>query len=39
VAKLNADLVFSIDKQLAKSHKTKVELRDVQDNYNKIAVL
>jgi putative endopeptidase len=38
VAKLNADLVFSIDKQLAKSHKTKVELRDVQDNYNKIAV-
>ena len=38
VAKLNADLVFNIDKQLAKSHKTKVELRDVQANYNKIAV-
>lgn len=37
-AKKNADLVYDIDKQLADSHKTKVELRDVQANYNKIAV-
>ncbi|WP_073488696.1 MULTISPECIES: M13 family metallopeptidase [unclassified Flavobacterium] len=37
-AKKNADLVYNIDKQLAVSHKTKVELRDVQANYNKIAV-
>ncbi|MTH16392.1 M13 family metallopeptidase [Flavobacterium sp. LC2016-01] len=37
-AKKNADLVYGIDKQLATSHKTKVELRDVQANYNKIAV-
>ncbi|KAF2515217.1 M13 family metallopeptidase [Flavobacterium foetidum] len=37
-AKKNADLVYSIDKQIAVSHKTKVELRDVQANYNKIAV-
>ncbi|WP_374175071.1 M13 family metallopeptidase [Flavobacterium tructae] len=37
-AKKNADLVYDIDKQLAASHKTKVELRDVQANYNKMAV-
>lgn len=37
-AKKNADLVYSIDKQLALSHKTKVDLRDVHANYNKIAV-
>ncbi|OXB20707.1 peptidase M13 [Flavobacterium tructae] len=37
-AKKNADLVYDIDKQLAASHKTKVELRDVQANYNKTAV-
>jgi putative endopeptidase len=37
-AKNNAALVFDIDKQLAGSHKTKVALRDVQANYNKIAV-
>jgi len=37
-AKKNADLVYDIDKKLAVSHKTKVELRDVQANYNKIAV-
>ncbi|MDQ6472459.1 M13 family metallopeptidase [Flavobacterium sp. LHD-80] len=37
-AKKNADLVYDIDKQIAVSHKTKVELRDVQANYNKIAV-
>jgi putative endopeptidase len=37
-AKKNANLVYDIDKQIAVSHKTKVELRDVQANYNKIAV-
>ena len=37
-AKKNADIVFDIDKQLATAHKTKVALRDVQANYNKIAV-
>ncbi|WP_431244205.1 hypothetical protein ACQ9BO_07530 [Flavobacterium sp. P21] len=37
-AKKNAGLVYDIDKQLALSHKTKVELRDVQANYNKTAV-
>lgn len=37
-AKKNANLVYDIDKQLAVSHKTKVELRDVQANYNKTAV-
>ncbi|MBU0940129.1 MAG: M13 family metallopeptidase [Bacteroidetes bacterium] len=37
-AKRNATIVFDIDKQLAAAHKTKVALRDVQANYNKIAV-
>ncbi|MFQ3173743.1 MAG: putative endopeptidase [Flavobacterium sp.] len=37
-AKKNANLVYAIDKLLAVSHKTKVELRDVQANYNKMAV-
>jgi putative endopeptidase len=37
-AKKNATLVYDIDKQIAVSHKTKVELRDVQANYNMIAV-
>lgn len=37
-AQKNANLVYAIDKQLAVSHKTRVELRDVQGNYNKIAV-
>lgn len=37
-AQKNAKLVYAIDKQLAASHKTKVELRDVQGNYNKMAV-
>jgi putative endopeptidase len=37
-AQKNANLVYDIDKQLAVSHKTKVELRDVQANYNKMAV-
>ncbi|MEP6727252.1 MAG: M13 family metallopeptidase N-terminal domain-containing protein, partial [Bacteroidota bacterium] len=34
----NADIVYNIDKQLAASHRTKIELRDVNANYNKMAV-
>lgn len=34
----NADIVYNIDKELASSHKTNVELRDVNANYNKMAV-
>jgi putative endopeptidase len=34
----NADLVYNIDKQLAASHRTRIELRDVKANYNKMAV-
>ena len=34
----NAGIVYTIDKQLASSHKTNIELRDVNANYNKMAV-
>lgn len=34
----SAGKVYDIEKQLAESHKTNVELRDVQANYNKLAV-
>lgn len=34
----NASLVYGIDKELAASHKTRVELRDVKANYNKLPV-
>ncbi|MFY0684682.1 MAG: M13 family metallopeptidase [Balneola sp.] len=37
-AKRNAEIVYDIDKQLATSHKTRVERRDVKANYNKMAV-
>ena len=37
-AKKDADIVYNIDKQLASSHKTNIELRDVNANYNKMAV-
>ncbi len=37
-AERDADLVYNIDKQLAASHRTRIELRDVKANYNKIAV-
>ncbi len=32
----NADIVYSIDKQIAASHRTNIELRDVNANYNKM---
>lgn len=34
----NAEVVYNIDKQFAASHRTNVELRDVNANYNKMAV-
>ena len=34
----NATLVYGIEKQLAASHKTNIELRDIDANYNKIPV-
>jgi putative endopeptidase len=34
----NAAIVYDIEKQIAASHKTNIELRDVKANYNKIAV-
>ncbi len=37
-AKKNANLVYNIDKQIAASHRTRIELRDVKANYNKFAV-
>ena len=33
-----ADIVYGIEKQIATSHKTNIELRDVNANYNKTAV-
>ena len=33
-----ANTVYAIEKQLAKAHKTRIERRDVQANYNKLAV-
>ena len=33
-----ADIVYGIEKQIAASHKTNIELRDVNANYNKKAV-
>src|SRR6218665_8223 len=37
-AEKNAALVYEIEKQLAGSHKTNIELRDVKANYNKLSV-
>ncbi|HEY4063012.1 MAG TPA: M13 family metallopeptidase [Puia sp.] len=34
----DANLVYNIEKQLAASHKTNIELRDVDANYHKMAV-
>ncbi|MCW3080265.1 M13 family metallopeptidase [Segetibacter sp.] len=34
----NAAIVYKIDKQLASSHRTNIELRDVNANYNKMPV-
>jgi putative endopeptidase len=37
-ANKNADIVYSIEKQLAAASKTNIELRDVNANFNKLAV-
>ncbi|HTN35554.1 MAG TPA: M13 family metallopeptidase [Arachidicoccus sp.] len=37
-AKKNSELVYGIEKQMAESHKTRVALRDVAGNYNKVTV-
>lgn len=37
-AKKNGDIVYNIDKQLAAAHKTNIELRDINANYNKMSV-
>jgi putative endopeptidase len=34
----NAELVYGIEKQLASSHRTNIELRDINANYNKMSV-
>ncbi len=34
----DADIVYKIDKLLAGSHRTNIELRDVNANYNKVSV-
>jgi putative endopeptidase len=34
----NAAIVYNIDKQLASSHKTNIDLRDINANYNKMPV-
>lgn len=33
-----ADIVYNIDKQLAESHKTRIERRDAKTNYHKLSV-
>ncbi len=38
VAVKNADIAYSIQKQIAESHKTNIELRDVNANYHKMAI-
>ncbi len=38
IASKDADIVYNIDKQLAGSHRTNIELRDVNANYNKMSV-
>jgi putative endopeptidase len=37
-AEKNAATVYGIEKQIAASHKTNIEMRDVKANYNKMAI-
>lgn len=37
-AKEHVDAVYDIEKQLAESHKTRIERRDIKANYNKLAL-
>ncbi|MDE1192522.1 MAG: M13 family metallopeptidase [Arachidicoccus sp.] len=34
----NTDIIYNIEKQIASSHKTRVQMRDVSGNYNKVSV-
>jgi len=34
----DADIVYNIEKQIASSHKTNIELRDINANYNKMSM-
>ncbi|WP_412984984.1 M13 family metallopeptidase [Pontimicrobium sp. IMCC45349] len=36
--KERAEIVYAIEKELAQSHKTRIERRSIKDNYNKLAV-
>jgi putative endopeptidase len=38
LAQKNAALVYNIEKQLAASHKTNIEMRDIKGNYHKISL-
>lgn len=37
-SKKNAEIIYDIDRQIAASHKTRVERRDVHANYNMMAI-
>ncbi|KIA90506.1 M13 family metallopeptidase [Kaistella jeonii] len=37
-SKKNAEIIYDIDRQIATSHKTRVERRDVHANYNMMAI-
>jgi len=39
IAAKNAEITYQIEKQIATSHKTNIERRNVQTNYNKLAVV
>lgn len=34
----HSETVYNIEKQLAKSHKTRIESRDIKSNYNKLSI-
>ena len=38
ISKKNAEIIYDIDRQIAASHKTRVERRDVHANYNMMAI-
>lgn len=39
IASKNADVVYHIEKEIASSHRTNVELREINANYNKLSVV
>lgn len=38
IASRNTEIVYNIEEQLARSHKTSVQLRDIAGNYHKVAI-